>query len=66
MKGKYSQLYKQLQVLRQVIRWNGFYETVQEWRELGRENFSRKHLFGFIFSLFSLFGDVLDRIIFVL
>ena len=53
-------------VLRQVFRWNGLYETIQELVEAGSASLQFSELGMTSFKLFTLFGDVLDRIIFLL
>ena len=65
-KKTYSKLYKELLVLRQVFRWDGLYETIQEFQEGGKKIFSREEILMTFFKIFTLFGDVLDRIIFAL
>ena len=53
-------------VLRQVFRWDGLYETIQEFHEDGGKIFSREEILTTLFKIFMMFGDVLDRVIFAL
>lgn len=65
-KKRYSAAYKQLLIVRQIIRWNNIYNTSKEIYELGWQNVHGEHITTLLFSLLEMFGDLLDRCIFVL
>lgn len=64
-KLKYGNLYKQLLMLRQVLRWHGIYENILEINKVDFANISFTDISNINFMLFEICGDMFDRLLFI-
>lgn len=65
-KEKYSKLYKNILILRQIFRWQGLYEAIIEINEKGWGMLEMKNLPNLVWIMLEMFGDTLDRFVFVI
>lgn len=65
-KRTFAKVYAELLVLRQVIRWQGLYSTLIDLQKGYPKNCRLTGLPDLLFSLLEAFGDILDRLAFLI